>query len=64
MKKRNVHSRTAHLIALTLVSSVVLSACGIRGSLKTPPPLWGDKTKQSPQTDAPQSDEKKSEDKR
>jgi predicted small lipoprotein YifL len=22
-----------------------LSACGIKGDLKTPPPLWGDKAK-------------------
>jgi len=30
------------LIALTLVASFALSACGIRGELKTPPPIWGD----------------------
>ena len=33
------------LIALTLISAFALSACGIKGDLKTPPPLWGDKNK-------------------
>lgn len=30
------------LIALSLVAGFALSACGIRGELKTPPPVWGD----------------------
>ena len=30
------------LIALSLVAGFALSACGIRGDLKTPPPVWGD----------------------
>ncbi|MEE9272304.1 MAG: hypothetical protein V3U57_03430 [Robiginitomaculum sp.] len=33
-------------ILVTLLGTLVLSACGIRGELKTPPPLWGDKDKQ------------------
>ena len=31
------------LIIATLISSFVLVGCGIKGDLKTPPPLWGDK---------------------
>lgn len=30
------------LMVLTLTGTFALSACGIRGDLKTPPPLWGD----------------------
>lgn len=37
------------IIALTLVSAFALSACGVKGSLQTAPPVWGDKTK----TEAP-----------
>jgi len=29
-------------IAITLVAGFALSACGIRGELKTPPPVWGE----------------------
>lgn len=39
MKRRTYFNA---LIALALTSSFALSACGIRGDLKTPPPLWGD----------------------
>ena len=38
--KRRPHFNT--LIALSLVGAFALSACGIRGDLKTPPPVWGD----------------------
>jgi predicted small lipoprotein YifL len=33
------------LIAATLIAGFTLSACGIRGDLKTPPPLWGEDTR-------------------
>lgn len=33
--------RTLSLLLLT-VSALALSACGLRGSLDRPPPLWGD----------------------
>ena len=39
------HTHFRRLIALALASSFVLSACGIRGSLETPPPLWGEDTR-------------------
>lgn len=39
MKRRTHYNAT---IAITLIASFALSACGIRGDLKTPPPLWGD----------------------
>jgi len=38
--KRRPHFNT--LIAATLIAGFVLSACGIRGDLKTPPPIWGE----------------------
>jgi len=31
-----------NLAALALVTGFALSACGSRGTLKTPPPIWGD----------------------
>ncbi len=30
------------VIAATLIAGFALSACGIRGELKTPPPVWGE----------------------
>ncbi len=37
------------LIIASLISSFVLVGCGIKGNLKTPPPLWGDKKTEQPQ---------------
>ena len=45
--KRRSHFNA--LIATTLVAAFALSACGIRGELKTPPPLWGDDNRTSEQ---------------
>ncbi|GLQ20956.1 lipoprotein [Algimonas porphyrae] len=28
-------------VLLLIASSLILSGCGIRGNLQTPPPLWG-----------------------
>ena len=39
MKRRQLPAR---LLCLTLISGFALSACGIRGDLQTPPPLWGE----------------------
>ena len=33
---------SVRLISLTVLAAFALSACGIKGSLKTPPPLFGD----------------------
>lgn len=41
------------ILLTALLSSFVLGACGVKGDLKTPPPIFGDKTKQQ-QTDKPQ----------
>lgn len=34
--------KTAHILIAAITASFVLSACGIKGSLNTPPPVWGD----------------------
>lgn len=34
------------ILLTALLSSFVLGACGVKGELKTPPPIFGDKTKQ------------------
>jgi len=39
MKRRQFSAR---LISLSLVAGFALSACGIKGELQTPPPLWGE----------------------
>lgn len=39
MKRRQLSAR---LLCLALITGFTLSACGIRGDLKTPPPLWGE----------------------
>jgi predicted small lipoprotein YifL len=46
MKRR---SHLNALIAATLIAGFALSACGIRGELKTPPPVWGDDNRTSEQ---------------
>jgi predicted small lipoprotein YifL len=38
--KRRSHFNV--FIAATLIAGFTLSACGIRGELKTPPPVWGE----------------------
>ena len=38
--KRRPHFNA--LLAATLIAGFALSACGIRGELKTPPPIWGE----------------------
>ncbi len=37
---------------LLIASGLVLSACGLRGKLQTPPPMWGDDNR--PEAEAPQ----------
>jgi len=39
--KKTAH-KTPRFIAIAVIASFALSACGIKGSLKTPPPIWGD----------------------
>ena len=46
MKRRPSYNA---LIAATLIAGFTLSACGIRGGLKTPPPLWGEDTRTAEQ---------------
>ena len=41
-KLKNMHKNAYALIILALTASIMLNACGVRGSLKTPPPIWGD----------------------
>ncbi len=46
-----------HLIPLLLLSVFALSGCGVTGNLKTPPPLFGDKTKTPPAEDQKAEDD-------
>jgi len=39
MKRRHTES---YIISLALIVGFALSACGIRGDLKRPAPLWGE----------------------
>jgi len=32
------------LFPFALMATFLLSACGIKGELETPPPIWGDKS--------------------
>jgi len=43
MRNRFVHKLTISTL-LGVFALGTLSACGIKGGLKTPPPLWGDQT--------------------
>lgn len=33
------------ILVMASISALILAGCGVRGSLKTPPPLWGEKDK-------------------
>lgn len=46
------------LLTTALISAFVLSACGVKGDLQTPPPLWGDKAKQDQPAKTPDSEKK------
>jgi predicted small lipoprotein YifL len=45
--KRRSHFNA--LIAATLIGGFALSSCGIRGELKTPPPVWGEDVRSAEQ---------------
>ena len=48
-------SKTAARILLLLASAALLAACGIKGDLDRPPPLWGGTTDTAP-AEAPAGD--------
>ena len=52
------------ILVTAILSCVFLGACGVKGSLKTPPPLWGEKAKQDyeqkQKQDAPAKDQQDS----
>jgi len=43
------------LLPFAITAALLLSACGIKGELETPPPIWGEKSETaqpiSPDTD-------------
>jgi len=41
---RNIFAKT---VILALIGAFALGACGIKGDLQTPPPLWGDKNQEA-----------------
>jgi len=43
---------TSYFLITAIVASFALSACGIKGDLKTPPPVWGE-DKPETQPDGP-----------
>lgn len=49
------------LLPITLAASLLLSSCGIKGDLETPPPIWGDKSATAkpvtPDTDSDANDD-------
>lgn len=55
MKMKRKMQRLTQIVLVTL-SALAVTACGLRGSLERPPPLWGD-----PQ-DHTQSEEAQAED--
>jgi len=58
MKTIITRNNFAKLITVSMISAFALGACGIKGDLKTPPPLWGDKdkpAKEKPAEDKPES---------
>jgi len=51
------------IIVAALLSTFMLGACGVKGQLKTPPPLWGEKAKQQYE-DQKKQEEQRSQDQR
>ena len=46
------------LIIVSILSSVLLVGCGIKGNLKTPPPIWGKQKVEPPKkVDTPKADQ-------
>ena len=60
--RRGMKNRFAHRLIVTTLLGVfalgTLAACGIKGELKTPPPIWGDKSKAETQKPAPANPDK------
>jgi len=55
-KSQHPPRRLSHIGLVTFcMVGLLLTGCGIRGSLKTPPPIWGE-GKTTPTEQAPQSD--------
>lgn len=51
MSALSKHASSRMALALLFTGSVLLSGCGIKGSLDTPPPLWGDEKAETEQRD-------------
>lgn len=49
------------ILVTAFLSALMLGACGVKGSLKTPPPLWGEQAKQDYENQK-QQEEKSEED--
>ncbi|NNE57995.1 MAG: hypothetical protein HKN36_07810 [Hellea sp.] len=49
------------IVIAALVSSFALGACGVKGELKTPPPLWGEKPKADSPAPAPDQSQQEQE---
>jgi predicted small lipoprotein YifL len=62
MKNANTRNIFAKTVTIVLIGAFALGACGIKGDLQTPPPLWGDKDKQAESADEkkPVSDKQES----
>ena len=45
------------ILLTAILTSFVLGACGVKGELKTPPPIFGDKSKQEQEDKAPEPQE-------
>ncbi|NNC36574.1 MAG: hypothetical protein HKO02_03890 [Hyphomonadaceae bacterium] len=59
MKMIVTRNNFAKLVAASLIGAFALGACGIKGDLQTPPPLWGDKDQKAekkPTSDKQESD--------
>jgi predicted small lipoprotein YifL len=48
MDKTMTRKTTQYLLLAAITTSLGLSACGIKGTLKTPPPVWGEEKPQEP----------------
>ncbi|WP_409433375.1 LPS translocon maturation chaperone LptM [Litorimonas sp. RW-G-Af-16] len=52
---RTYQSLTRNALILAIAASFALSACGIKGELKTPPPVWGEEKPTPPDAEPAQS---------
>ena len=60
MENAGTRNNFARIAMFALLGAFALGACGIKGELQTPPPLWGDKDAKAEAEKKPAADKQES----